>query len=222
MEVQNDETKKPFYKKKWFLITLGVLVVIAIIPKGNNVESGTSSPKDSVSKSTEVTKDKPSLDSRLTKEIESIKKGIDFTSYYGKEIVNLQLVTVLFTSWSEMVKEGLNSSNPNDVKLANELKKLVSRTQVKELPQIRKNYIDIARKKLWENNIEVSGGGKGNTVINLTGGSFFNNKNKAEVQGTLSSILQEFRFKRSNYRAYDGQDEYTYYTIESPDDGEMY
>jgi hypothetical protein len=219
VEVQTDVPKKPFYKKKWFLITLGVLVVIALIPKGNNVDPITSSPSDSLKN--EVSKDKPSLESRLTKEIESIKKGVDFSSYKG-EIASLQLATVLFTAWGEIVREGLKSSNPNDVKLANELKKLVSKTQVRELPEIRKNYIEIARTKLWENNITVSGGGKGNTIINLTGGSFFNNKNKSDVQGTLSSILNDFRFKKANYRAYGGQDEYTYYDIDSPDDGELY
>ena len=219
MDVQTDVTKKPFYKKKWFLITLGVLVVIALIPKGNNVDSVTEPPKDSVK--TEVSKDKPTLESRLKKEIEGIKNGVDFSTFRG-EIVNLQMAIVLFTSWGEMVREGLKSSNPEDVKLANELKKLVLKTQEKELPNIRKNYIEVARKKLWESNIEVSGGGRGNTTINLTGGSFFNNKNKSDVQGTISSVLEQFRFKRSNYRAYDGQDQYDYFTIDSPKDGELY
>lgn len=219
MDEQTDVATKPFYKKKWFLITLGVLVVLAILPKGNSVDSETEPPKDSVK--TEVSKNKPTLESRLKKEIESIKDGVDFSTYRG-EIVNLQLAIVMFTVWGDIVREGLNSTNPQDVKLANELKKLVVNTQEKELPNLRKNYVEVAKKKLWENNIEVSGGGKGNTTINLTGGSFFNNKNKSDVQGTLSSILQQFRFKRSNYRAYDGQDQYDYYTIDSPQDGELY
>lgn len=227
MDVQTEVTKKPFYKKKWFLITLGVLVVIALLPKGNSVPSEaelqkivSESQKNRVN--TDVSeKNTPTLESRLKKEIESIKNGVDFSTYRG-EVVNLQLAVVLFTSWGEMVREGLKSSNPEDVKLANELKKLVVKTQEKELPNIRKNYIEVARKKLWESNIEVSGGGKGNTTINLTGGSFFNNKNKSDVQGTISSVLEQFRFKRSNYRAYDGQDQYDYFTIDSPQDGELY
>lgn len=224
MDNQSEVEKTPFYKKKWFLITIALLVVIAVIPKGNNgttnTESTTGSDTSEV-KNEDTKKETVTLESRLTKEIESIKKGIDFSSYRG-EVVQLQLVTVLFRSWSEMIKEGLGSSNPNDVKLANELKKLVVKTQEKELPQIRKHYVEVIRKKLWENNIEVSGGGSKNTTITLVGGSFFNNKNKSDVQGTISSILTDFRFKRSNYKAYDSQDEYTYYTIDSPSDGELY
>jgi hypothetical protein len=34
--------------------------------------------------------------------------------------------------------------------------------------------------------------------------------------------LNDFRFKKAIYRAYGGQDEYTYYDIDSPDDGELY
>lgn len=219
MDSQTGVTKKPFYKKKWFLISLGVLVVIALLPKGNTDETVTEQPKDSVTM--EVTEAKPTLESRLKKELESIKDGVDFSTYRG-EIVNLQLAVVLFSAWGEMVREGLNSSNPEEVKLATELKRLVVKTQVKELPKLRKNYIEVARGKLWESNIDVSGGGKSHTVINLTGRSFFNNKNKSDVQGTISSILQQLRFKRSNYRAYAGQDEYDYYTIDSPQDSELY
>jgi len=95
--------------------------VVAVLPKGNTGDNNTESTKSSdtsVVKNEDTKKDTPTLESRLTKEIESIKEGIDFSQFRG-EVVQLQLVTVLFRSWSEMIKEGLGSSNPNEVKLAN-------------------------------------------------------------------------------------------------------
>ena len=68
----------------------------------------------------------------------------------------------------------------------------------------------------------MSGSERGTTIINLSGGTFFNNKNKSEVQKTISDILKNFRFKQSNYRAYESQDEYTSYTMETLKDSELY
>jgi hypothetical protein len=228
MENHTDVEKKPIYKKKWFLITVGIIVVIFLLPKGNSDKTDKVTDKTVVenNKNTEVNKTdnntiSNTLETKLTKEIESIKKGIDFTEYRG-DVVKLQLETTLFKVWSDLIKEGLSSSNPNDVKLSNELKKLVTKVQEKELPLIRKDYVDIISQKLWEENIKVSGSGRGTTTINLSGGTFFNNKNKSEVQKTISDILTNFRFKQSTYRAYESQDEYTYYTMETPKDSELY
>ena len=229
MENQTEVVQKPIYKRKWFLITVAIIVVIILLPKGNSNITNEVSDKTVVensNKNSEVNKTENetisnTLEIKLTKEIESIKKGIDFSGYRG-EVVKLQLETTLFKVWSDLIKEGLNSSNPKDVKLSNELKKLVLKVQEKELPLIRKDYVDIISQKLWDENIKVSGSGRGTTIINLSGGTFFNNKNKSEVQKTISDILKNFRFKQSNYRAYESQDEYTSYTMETLKDSELY
>jgi hypothetical protein len=232
MENHTEVEKKPIYKRKWFLITVGIIVVIILLPKGNSdqnkkvseqsVTENTSSKDSKTENVKEDTTPKVStLETRLTKEIEEIKKGIDFSVYRG-EILKLQIETSMFKLWGDLIKEGLNSSNPVEVKLSNELQKLVSKVQQKELPLIRKDYIEIVRQKLWEENIKVSGSGRGTTTINLSGGTFFSNKNKSEVQKTLSDILTNFRFKESTYRAYESQDEYTSYTMETLKDNELY
>jgi hypothetical protein len=229
MENQTEVVKIPIYKKKWFLITVGIIIVVILLPKGNSNKTSEVTDKTVVensNKNSEVDKTEKetisnALEIKLTKEIESIKKGIDFSGYRG-EVVKLQLETTLFKVWSDLIKEGLNSSNPKDVKLSNELKKLVLKIQQKELPLIRRDYVDIISQKLWDENIKVSGSGKGTTTINLSGGTFFSNKNKSEVQKTLSDILTNFRFKESTYRAYESQDEYTSYTMETLKDSELY
>ena len=40
MDNQQVEGKKPIYKKKWFLITIGVIVVLGLLPKGNDGDKG--------------------------------------------------------------------------------------------------------------------------------------------------------------------------------------
>jgi hypothetical protein len=40
MENQTEVVKKPIYKRKWFLITVGIIVVIGLLPKGNSVDKG--------------------------------------------------------------------------------------------------------------------------------------------------------------------------------------
>jgi uncharacterized integral membrane protein len=36
MENHTEVVKKPIYKRKWFLITVGIIVVIILLPKGNS------------------------------------------------------------------------------------------------------------------------------------------------------------------------------------------
>lgn len=233
MDNQQVEGKKPIYKKKWFLITIGVIVVIGLLPKGNSgdkvennndkvvTENTSMENKKSDTPKSESSSKTPTLESRLTTEIESIKNGVDFSIYRG-DIQKLQIETSMFKLWGDIIREGQSSSNPNEVKLSNQLKSQVVKIQTKELPILRKEYVDIVYNKLWEENIKVTSSGRGNTTINMTGGKFFNNKNKSEVQNTISEILSLFRFKQSTYRGYDGQDEYTYYTLETPKDSELF
>ena len=93
--------------------------------------------------------------------------------------------------------------------------------QISEFPKMRKAYIDVVADKLWEENITVTAQGNGNTVVNITGGIFVNNKNKKQMQETLSDVLKSFRFKQVRYRWYKDEDEYTYYDLSVPKDNEL-
>ncbi len=128
---------------------------------------------------------------------------------------------VLFGYWADIIKKGENSDDPEIQKLAKQLKSKVVNLQVREFPRLRKEYADVAAKKMWENDIEVYANGTGNRYINFTGGLFAANKNKKVFQEQLHEILTMFRFNQSRYRWYKGADEYTYWTIYEGKDSDL-
>ncbi|WP_333809262.1 hypothetical protein [Flavobacterium sp.] len=157
---------------------------------------------------------------QLGREISSIDKGIDFTSY-KESIESIQLELVLFQVWAKKINEA-KSSNNNDIKeLGEKLETKVKKIQVLEFPKLRKAYGKIVAKKLWVENIEVEVFGNNSKTIQFTGGIFANNKNKQETQETLSEMLNFLRFKKANYKWYEYDDEYTYYDLDSKNDNEI-
>ncbi len=98
------------------------------------------------------------------------------------------------------------------------LKKLKS-LSIANMPAIRKQWATSVDRAMWENNIDVKCFGAGNRTLEFVGGTFASNANIKDFQTTLSDGLHTLRFKRVNYRWYDGADEYQYYTIESKQDG---
>lgn len=157
---------------------------------------------------------------QLEREISSIDKGIDFTSY-KESIESIQIELVLFQVWANKINEAKNSNN-NDIKeLGEKLETKVKKIQVSEFPKLRKAYGKIVAKKLWVENIEVEVFGNNSKTIQFTGGIFANNKNKQETQETLSEMLNFLRFKKANYKWYEYDDEYTYYDLDSKNDNEI-
>jgi hypothetical protein len=120
-----------------------------------------------------------------------------------------------------MVNKADSSDLPETNTLGKKLRDNVVKRQKKDFPLLRKRYAEVIASKLWENDIEVTVSGKRNEYINFTGGMFATNKNIGEVQKTLSSILQQFRFKQARYRWYKGDDDYTSFTLESEADDKV-
>jgi len=155
---------------------------------------------------------------QLEREIKSIDKGIKFAD--GNTIDELQMDIVLFATWAKIIKESEESGESEIKNLGKKLKTKVSRIQIREFPNLRKQYAKIVANKMWENDIEVSANGTGKKYINFSGGVFAANKNKKEFQIQVQEVLNMFRFKQSRYRWYKGESEYTYYTMFEGKDSE--
>ncbi|OBQ46642.1 hypothetical protein JJL45_11615 [Tamlana sp. s12] len=155
---------------------------------------------------------------QLEREIKSIDKGIKFAD--GNTIDALQMDIVVFASWAKIIKEAEESKEVEIQNLGKKLKSKVSRIQIREFPNLRKQYAKIVSKKMWENDIEVSANGTGKRYINFSGGVFAANKNKKDFQIQVQEVLNMFRFKQSRYRWYKGESEYTYYTMYEGKDSE--
>ncbi|PIF30805.1 hypothetical protein CLU81_1255 [Flavobacterium sp. 9] len=164
--------------------------------------------------------DIPNQIAQLEREITSIDEGINFSNYRNT-IEAVQMELVLFSAWSHTINDALISDNSEVRSLGKKLEQKVKKIQINEFPILRKAYRDAIYQKLWKENIETEVIGKKSKTIQFTGGIFANNANKQQTQETLHDVLKMFRFTKVNYKWYEGDDEFTYYEIDSPNDGDL-
>ncbi|MBK8487590.1 MAG: hypothetical protein IPL48_07365 [Bacteroidetes bacterium] len=157
--------------------------------------------------------------SKLDREIESFKT-FDGSQYRG-DISSIQIEIALFAFWSKIIIDSENHENVEINSLGKVLKSKVIALQKSEFPKMRKNYGEVLNKKLWTDNIKVKTKGSGYTTLEFEGGVFANNQNKQDTQQALSDILNQLRFKRINYKWYEYDDEYTYYSLKTGQDGDL-
>lgn len=187
--------------------------------KKNNIVNNTSAEKPiNASESKDVVEKSNDIKSQIEREMKSINEGVKFEN--SDNVTALQMDLVLFSGWNKIIVEGQSSTDKETIKLANEMKKKVTSIQAKEFPKLRKKYSEIVKNKMWESDIEVFISGSNNATLNFTGGIFAANKNKGDFQTELNEILNMFRFKKTIYRWYKGDDEYTYYDLPTPKDTE--
>jgi hypothetical protein len=89
--------------------------------------------------------------------------------------------------------------------------------QITEFPKLRAAYRAQAKKKLWVNDVDVSGSGRN---IEFVGAMFAAHKNIADAMATLNADLNQYRFGRATYMwMRDG--EFSYYDLKTPKDGDL-
>ncbi len=157
---------------------------------------------------------------RIQKEIDSIK-SFDGSVFRGSNSAHM-LELAIFSSYASIIGQYKNYPNDSIKKLVSELEKKVSQLQVNEFPKLRKDYVDIIRKAVWEHNIDVSYGGSLNKNITFTASMFASNANIKEVHVDYLEAFSLLRFTRANYKWYKYDDEYTYFTIESEPDSKVF
>ena len=156
---------------------------------------------------------------KMQKELNSIKT-FDGAKYRG-DISSLKIEIALFSTWGKMAENSKNSEIPEKIRLGKSIEQNLKSLQLREFPKIRANYAKILKNKLWEEDITVQNFGSRKTTIQFTGGIFAANRNKKDFQNTLSQAFMDFRFKRVNYKWYEYDDGYTYYTISSDKDSKI-
>lgn len=97
--------------------------------------------------------------------------------------------------------------------LTQKLKKL----QTEDFPVLRKKYIEVAAKRLWEEDVKVYGS---NGIITFVGGDFAAHRNIKESEEAIHDMLIKLRFKRVNFKWIEDDPDYTYYNLDSPADNE--
>lgn len=208
---------RPIYKKKRFLIPAGIVLISLIGQIGDS--KGIDEKPASKTEKIEVGDGKIDLKTRLENNIKSLNN--DDLAKDIKSVDEIVIAVAIYKAYVSIVREGQLSENPEEQKLAKELERKVSKSQVKNFPKLRLAYYKLIKEKLWVNDIDVNVGGAKNTTLQFTAGIFAANKNIQETQNTLSEMFSNLRFKQIQYRWYKGDDEYTYYNIKSPKDSEV-
>lgn len=102
---------------------------------------------------------------------------------------------------------------PNCAKTFDLMEKEADKVLKKALPLYRKQFTQIMKDRLWEENINVSVSGNANTVLWFTGGIFASNKQIKLFQEQIESEVRTFGFKRTCYKWIKHDSEYTYYDL---------
>lgn len=196
-------------------------ILVSCHPANNSTEIGTAKFADTVlfpaTTKANLLKSED-LKSRITNGIRSIGKDDDVSNLDLSTLTNVTISFAVFKVYARLIRDGKASSDTEILRLTKTLQKKVVASQLKNFPRIRKAYYKLVKDKLWKHDIDVTLGGANNTTLKFSGGYFAANANIKETQKSLQEILTSLRFKQTQYRWYNGQDEYTYYKIESSKD----
>jgi hypothetical protein len=121
----------------------------------------------------------------------------------------------LINNAADIYRNNKSNTDARVLKALNLLSQKLITAQKFIYPITRKLYTKHLHTKLWENDISVEHSG---TTITFTGGSLASNKNKKDLYSSVNELLRKFRFKRANFKWFKYDDQYTYWTIDSPTD----
>jgi len=162
------------------------------------------------------------LKTRISNTIISLDKTNKDISESDLSISDIKITAALLKAYALTIQEGNYSSDTEILKLTSKLKSKLISFQKLILPKLRKQYYKYIKNTLWENDVEVSISGKDNTILSLSGHYFITNKNKAECQNAIYEMVNLLRFKQIRYTWYNGQEQYTYYNLETPKDSDIH
>jgi hypothetical protein len=219
----NNANSKPTNKKSSGCLKIGAFVFIGFFALaffyfiGSNI-SKSSSKNNSISKTSETENktDKNEFE-QISNVINSIKSDKD---NYKDE--NWQMYLVTFKASSKLIKDNESIQNDSVQNKLKELKKVIGEYQSKLLPKMRNSYAKTAKDKLWRSNIDVSILGNRNTTLQFTGGSLASNANKEDFMKAMDETVNDLRFKKINMKWFKYDDEYTYYTLKTKQDSDIY
>lgn len=175
--------------------------------------------RDSIAYVEQQKKELEDFKNQLKREIE-VFKTFDGNKYRG-DVSAIQTELVIFAAWAGEIRRAEYSSDIEVRRLGKTLKAKVINLQKSEFPKLRKAYGAILKEKLWVENINVKTIGTGYTILEFEGGVFASNKNIQDTQETFRDMLNQLRFKRTNYKWYEYDDEYTYYSMKTGKDSDL-
>lgn len=212
---------KPFYKTPGGIIVIGsVIFAVVMIYRTISRINKDVAVVESTANTFQQRRDSGLLIlQRIEDSITAAKKAnlielVESISYDDSKLP-VNIIASIDEAQSTIVAEQANGNKSAD-KALQKLKAL----KQKVYPMLRKRYAEQTSKLLWEHDIECKVVGKRSTEIVFVGALFASNKNIKEYYTTLYDVLNQLRFKRVDFKWYSMETEYSYYTIDSPQDSE--
>lgn len=115
----------------------------------------------------------------------------------------------------------LASMYENAVPSVKKAKAILLKIQKEDFPILRKNYADLVKERMWEENVDVSGYGPKTIYIRLTGGVFADHKTIKRSYEAISYMLTLLRFTEIDFSWYEGATDYTNYKLTSKKDSDL-
>lgn len=144
--------------------------------------------------------------------------NVDLSQYKGAEASAIIGLCNSLDEYAALAKQPVSDSSSVKRK---ELGRQIVAFRKQNMPTLRKYWAESAGNSLWEHNIEVDVLGSRRDVLVFTGGTYASNASIKETQVAVSEATRLLRFKQVRYKWYSGDDEYTYYTLKPPGDGEL-
>jgi hypothetical protein len=236
MENHTDVEKKPIYKKKWFLISVGIIILINLIPKSNSDDNNQVKQSNSDKKLNKSDVDKSisttnksimsvsQLKDTLNKTILSIEeiKEDYFVGLKGNEL-NIGLDKI--NSWVSVIKLCEFSNDKEVIRISKKLSKKIIDLQIKSFPIMRKTYSDYIenewnRGRKWMYYINVSLTDNIGSNIKFSDGQLYNKDTVNKLHYQQYDMLKKLRFKKTEYWGKSSKEGY-FFSIESPLDKEL-
>lgn len=128
----------------------------------------------------------------------------------------------LFASWALLIDEGRSIQMNEAARVAySKLKAEASAFQVKTLPILRAAHAAKLRDIAWESDMAVRVFGPGNTTVEYVWAGFAANRNVKAFSDKLDDVHLQLRFKRVQFKWFEGADKLTYYEPKPPVDRDI-
>jgi len=214
-------------RSKWkvgCLASLGVLFGLWLI--GTLMSPTSKEPTTSDDKRVEAGPERAALMSKneLLKNIGTMTAGLQEmkTGIAGESMEHIKLSLELFNAAAILIQRAqLEELTPEERGSVAELRRQLSLRQRQALPVIRDKVGPIFSQGLWMADSKARTFGERFTTVEFVSPSFVTNANIAKAHLAIHAALVRMRFKRAQYKWYSGQDEYSYYDIDSPTDGSV-
>lgn len=140
----------------------------------------------------------------------------------GQSLQHMGFSIEIFNGCATLIKEAQDAqAGLGEQKALDQFRVKLVQRQRQVFPIMRDQAGPAFRKSLWEADTEARTFGYRFGTVEFVSGVYARNVNIKKSHEAIRGVLTQLRFKRANYKWYSGDDKYTYYKIESPDDSDI-